>query len=292
MRHFLEQLRAFARLRLQEDFLDATARCYHAIQTELETQIRDLGFCRNRLAHLLQVLDSPIGTSPSRGDTPIALSEESLQQTLHPSNTIQVVLPRGETHIDRSALQVLQSVKAPEMLRLEHALQKLVLESRGGLTGLCRINADLFRTLLAPMIEQTTAFLSELLPTTDVTEVEVSAAEATRVDLPTRIRDYHERALPPCGSTAEVRTFVIVPDSESGKSFAGLVKRTLPAALTIPVMDSTTDLLFCREQGCMHSTELMALMSVCLPAYYQSLASPHTNPHARFDVTEWMPLSE
>ena len=67
---------------------------------------------------------------------------------------------------------------------------------------------------------------------------------------------------------------------------------TLPTALTIPVQGSATDLMFCREQGCLKPVELMALMSGCLPAYYQALASPQTSPHARFDVTEWLPLSE
>jgi len=292
MRHFLDQLRAFARLRLQEDLLDSTARCYRSIQSEIENQIRDLNYCRNRLASVLQVLDSPLANLPAHSDSPIGLSEESLQQTLHPTNTVQVVLPSGEKHIDRSVQRVLKSVGDSEKLRLENALQKLVLESRGGLAGLCRINADLFRTLIAPMIEQTTAFLGELLPVTDVTEVETTSARAIQEDLATRIGDYHERAHPPCESTAEVRTFVIVPDSESGRSFAGEVRRTLPSTLTIPVSGSTTDLLFCSEQGCLEPSELTSLLSSCLPAYYQALASPQTNPHARFDVTEWMPIGE
>ncbi|MDB5307354.1 MAG: hypothetical protein JWO38_1556 [Gemmataceae bacterium] len=292
MRHFLDQLRAFARLRLQEDLLDATARFYRALHGEVETRLRDLSFCRTRLDHLLQVLESPLANLPAHTDTPIALSEDSLQQTLHPTNTTQVVLPSGEKHIDRSAARVLKTVKPDDVLRLEHALQKLVLEPRGGLTGLCRINADLLRTLLAPMIEQTTAFLSDLLPITDVAEVEASTARVMKVDVAARVQDYHKRATPPCESTAEEKTFVVVPDSESGRAFAGVVKRTLPAALTIPVQGSATDLMFCRERGCMRPDELVALLSACLPAYYQSLASPHTSPHARFDVTEWMPLSE
>jgi hypothetical protein len=292
MRHFLEQLRTFSRLRLQEDFEDAVARCYRAIQTEIETQLREQTYFRNRLAHVLQTLDSPLANLPVHADSPIAMSEEALQQTLHPTNTVQVVLPSGEKHIDRSVQRVLQAVKGPELLRLETALQKLVLEPRGGLGALCRINADLFRTLIGPMIEQTTAFLGELLPITDVTEVETTSAQAMKVSLAERIADYHKRAHPPCESTAEDRTFVIVPDSESGKSFASAAKKTLPGALTIPVQGSTTDLLFCREQGCLEPSEVMALMSSCLPAYYQSLASPHTNPHARYDITEWMPLNE
>ncbi len=34
------------------------------------------------------------------------------------------------------------------------------------------------------------------------------------------------------------------------------------------------------------------LLSACMPAYYESLAGPQTAPHARLDVTEWLPLNE
>jgi hypothetical protein len=71
-----------------------------------------------------------------------------------------------------------------------------------------------------------------------------------------------------------------------------VVKRAVSAAQTIPVAGAATDLMFCREQGCMKPAELMGMLSGCLPAYYQALASPHTNPHARFDVTDWVPIAE
>src|SRR5439155_3223163 len=199
-----------------------------------------------RLDHLPQHFDSPLANLPAHTDTPIALPEEALQQTLHPTNTIQVVLPRGEKHIDRSVAQVLNTVRGEDVMLLEHLLQKLVLEPRGGLTGVCKLNADLLRTLIAPMIEQTTAFLGELLPVTDVTEVEISTAHAIKVELAARIQDYHKRSTPSSQSTVEQTTFVVVPDSESGKAFAQVVKRTLPTALTIPVQGSATDLMFCR----------------------------------------------
>ena len=38
--------------------------------------------------------------------------------------------------------------------------------------------------------------------------------------------------------------------------------------------------------------ELVALLANCQAAYYASLASLQTAPHARFDVTEWLPISE
>jgi hypothetical protein len=291
LRHLLDQLRAFARVRLQEDLLDATARFYRSLRGKIEDRLRHLSFCRTRLVHLLQHLESPLLNLPASSDTPIALSEEALQQTLHPTNTLQVVLPAGENHIERSAKNVVKSVKPQDLLRLEHALQKLVLEPRGGLTALCRVNADMLRTLVAPMIEQTTAFLGDLLPVTDVTEVEASTAKARKVELGTRVQDFHTRAVPPCGGAVEEQTFVVVPDSDAGKSYAGVVRKAVPAALTIPVQGSATDLMFCREQGCLRPEEIKELVSLALPAYYASLASPHHAPHARYDVTEWMPLN-
>jgi hypothetical protein len=237
-------------------------------------------------------MESPIANLPISSDTPVALSEEALQQTLHPTNTLNVVLPAGETHLERSASKMVKGVKPPDVLRLEIALQKLVLEPRGGLTALCVLNADMSRTLVAPMVEQATAFLSDLLPITDVTEIEVSTSRARKVDLATRIAEYHARATPPCGSEGDVQTFVLVPESDSGKSFAGVVKKVVPAALTVAVNGAATDLMFCREHGNLRPDEVSALLQACLPAYYTSLASPHTAPHARYDVTEWMPLSE
>lgn len=292
MKHFLEQVRAFAKIRLQEDLADATAKFYRALRTKVEERLSELAYCRNRVDVLVAAMESPLANLPVSSDTPVALSEEALQQTLHPTNTLNVVLPAGETHIDRSAKKVVKSLKPEDVLRLEIALQKLVLEPRSGLTALCLLNADMSRTLVAPMVEQTTAFLSDLLPVTDVTEVEVSTSRARKVDIQTRIRDYYARATPPCGSEVGAQTFVLVPDSESGKAFAGLVRKAVPTALTIPVNGAATDLMFCREHGNLSPAEVAELMAACQPAYYQSLATPQTAPHARFDVTEWLPLSE
>jgi serine/threonine protein kinase len=293
MRHFLDQLRTYARLRLQEDVADATARFYRALRARVEDRVRELSYCRTRMDQVIQALESPLLNLPASGDTPASVSEEALQQTIHPTNTLQVVLPSGETHIERSARKIVASLKPEDLDRLELALQKLVLEPRGGLTALCNLNADMVRTLVAPMVEQTTAFLGDLLPAADVTEVETSSATARKTDLPTRIQEYYRRSAPTAGGgEADEQTFVLVPDSESGKSFAGMVKKAVPAALTVPVNGAATDLMFCREHGCLRTDELLDLFANCVSPYYETLANPHVAPHARYDVTEWMPLSE
>ncbi len=292
MRHFLDQIRAFARVRLQEDLADATARFYRELRVRIEDRLRELAYCRARVETLIQNMESPLTSLPPSSDTPVAISEEALQQTLHPTNTLNVVLPAGDRHIERSAAKVVKLLKTEDVQRLEVALQKLVLEPRGGLTSLCALNADMGRTLVAPMVEQTTAFLSDLLPVTDVTEVEMSTTQARKLDPSARIQEYHTRSVPSCGSEGDTRTFVLVPETESGTSFANLVKRVLPAALTISVNGPATDLMFCREHSNLRPDEVAALLAACQPAYYQALANPHVAPHARYDVTEWLPLSE
>ena len=143
----------------------------------------------------------------------------------------------------------MSGVDPDDVDRLEIALQKLVLEPRGGLTALCNLNADMVRTLVSPMVEQTTAFLGDLLPITDVTEVETSAAKAKKVDLTTRVQEYHRRAAPAAGAPdAEEQTFVLVPDSDQGKVFASLVKKTIPNALMVPVNGSATDYVLPRTR--------------------------------------------
>jgi hypothetical protein len=293
MRHFLDQVRAFARIRLQEDMADCTARFYRALRQRLEERLRELSYCRTRLDQLICALESPLLNLPASSDTPVSISEEALQQTIHPTNTLQVVLPSGETHIERSAKRIVQSVKSQDIQRLEVALQKLVLEPRGGLVAVCQMNADMLRTLVAPMVEQTTAFLGDLLPVTDVTDVEIANAAVKKVELATRIEDYHRRSAPPVGTTdGDEQTFLLFPDSESGKGYAKLVKKVVPSSLNVAVNGSATDLMFCREHGTLRSDELLALLSNCQHAYYESLATPQGSPHARYDVTEWMPISE
>ncbi|MCS6865801.1 MAG: tubulin-like doman-containing protein [Gemmataceae bacterium] len=290
MRHFFEQIRTFARVRLQEDLADATAKFYRALRNRIDEQLRELAFCRTRIETVIQALESPLAHLPPSADTPVSVAEEALQHTLHPTNTLNIVLPAGDTHIERSANKIVKTMKPDDVQRLEVALQKLVLEPRGGLKSLCLLNADMNRTLVGPLVEQTTAFLSELLPVTDVTEVEVATAQARKVEVTERIKNYHARAIPPCGSESEAETLVLLPDTNSGRQFGQWVKAVVPPALLIAVNGTATDLMFCREHHNLRPDEVAELFAACQPAYYQSLASPHTSPHARFDVTEWLPL--
>jgi hypothetical protein len=111
------------------------------LRARIEDRVRELSYCRTRMEQLIQSLESPLMNLPASSDTPVSISEEALQQTIRPTNTLQVVLPSGETHIERSAKNIVAGVKPEDIDRLEVALQKLVLSysSRAAASRPCAI---------------------------------------------------------------------------------------------------------------------------------------------------------
>ena len=126
-----------------------------------------------------------------------------------------------------------------------------------------------------------------------MTAVELSAAGNVPAELGRRIASNIRAAAPLAGGPAEEeRTFVMVPDTDAGRMYSEEVKKALPSATTVPVRGSDTDLLFCREQGCLRTADLFRVLEPCWEAYQEASNSIEVNPHSRFDVTDWLPLVE
>jgi len=292
LRTVAERIRTFADIRVKEDLALAASQFYRRLQSFFEDKLRDASLTRNRLNELAGAMEAYIGlpnphfTPPSGQDT-----EELMQTTLQETNTMRVVLPYGEDHLDRSAAEMLAVLGDTERTRLELILTRLVVEPRGGLASMARASTDLNVILAAPMIEQSTAFLTNLLPSEDVTAVELKAADTAPGELARRIAGYVRAATPTVrGPAAEEKTFVMVPDTDAGTKYAEEVRKTVPGAVTVPVRGSDTDLLFCREQACLRTADLDRLLEPCWEAYMAASDLPETNPHSRYDVTAWMPL--
>ena len=300
LRHFYELLVAFARHRLAEELAEANVNFFRRLHAGLEERLRDLSFCRQRLAHLQRILESPPDAYAAAG--PGAFGERSpspspvgtgnpFQDAVRESRTLQVVLPDGEWEIERAAERFLLDMQPRQWERLEHVLQSLVLAPLGGLYPICQKTNDLMRQLASPLIEQTAAFLSDHLPETDVAEVEFSAAQAQGVDVADQVKGFFVAAAPMvAGPEDEQKTYFLVPDSPSGHALGDESKKSIPGVKVVRVSGQATDLLVCREQGFLRATDLREALQGCREAYDELAAAPPSSPHARFDILEWMPL--
>jgi hypothetical protein len=297
LRNLADSIKAFADIRVTEDLANAEIQFYRRMQSWFEVRLRELQAARERIIQLAVLMESQV-VLPGANPNPAAPDihddgEETMQTTLQASNTIRVVLPYGEDHLDKSAAEMLGFLPNDERARLELVLTRLVIEPRGGLAGACRTSADLIRHLSAPMIEQATAFLTSLLPTEDVTAIELAGPAEQPGEPAERMKGYVASAAPLAGGPPEEeRTFVMVPDSDAGHTYSEVVRKVIPGATTVPVRGSGTDLLFCREQGCLRTADLFRLLEPCWEAYHQAAANVESNPHSRFDVAGWLPLVE
>jgi serine/threonine protein kinase len=294
VRGLIDRVRAFVDVRVAEDLTAAAAQFYRRLHARFEELHRNLRAARERLVKLSELMEAPIILNGGSGHNHSGEHhEEASQTTLRGSNTMRVVLPKGQDHLDRSAADLLDSMPRESLAALESMLTTVVLEPRGGLSHLCVGTADLALHLANPLIDQATVYLANLLPIEDVTAVEHSAARGDAGELARRVGSYVRGAAPLTGGPAEdERTFLVYPDTEPGRAYAEVVKQGTPGVYAVPVKGAGTDLVFCREQGGLRMADLFRLIDPCWEAYHQLAGNALHNPHSRFDVAEWLPLVE
>lgn len=218
VRVFVDHLAAFARQCLAEDTSAAVLQFFAALRGKLGDRMRDLGFCRQRLRglqDLLRMTNDPAdidgenvgdtmtfsrtpgpsnwggATNPTLGQTPL-LSAEDYWATIRESSTNRVVLPQGESDLEIAARRFLATLTPEHWTQLDQAIGDQVLAPRGGLVRLCLDSGDLSRYFAAPLLNQALMSLSDHLPITDVAQVEYSAGDGLRE----RVLGYHACALP------------------------------------------------------------------------------------------------
>ncbi len=298
-RHFVERCQQYVQARLSEDFQNSLTQTYRKIQGKLEEQLRDLSFCRQRLSHLDQMLQSPADPFAlnagardvaSTSKKPAGQTSKSTQLQSY-SRMIEIRLPYGESSIENATRRFIQSLLPENTKKLEEVLQAIVLSPLGGLFAICRKNYDLLRQLAGPLIEQTAAYLSDLLSVTDVVQAELSKPGVEAIDLTNRLISSLEYAKPLVGGNLpDQKNYVIIPESEAGNRLAQSILDKKLDWQVIRTPGNSTDLTLCREQGYLRFGDLHEMLQHCRQAYDSMCQTPIGSPHNRFDISEWIPL--
>jgi hypothetical protein len=313
LRAFMEALSHFARQRLAEETTAAVRQFFLSLRGQLEERRRDLGFCRQRLRHLIETLegtagtedDALVGTRPGSDNTPShspVPSTEAYWEAIRESATARVVLPDNEQDLERAAIHFLQSLTGEQWLQLDKDLHERVLLPRGGLHGACMSSGDLVRTLAVPLMDEAVSLLGQHLPIMDAAQIlgaelgiladeKHPAGGGNAPELEAQSRSYLARTMPLLArqdGTGQ-HAFLLVPVSKAGKALALATKQVLPDLQEVKV-PGQADLMFCRDQGQLGTHDLQRVFKACRLAYEAVATSPQVSPHARFDLTDWLPL--
>jgi hypothetical protein len=310
IRHFLDQLAAFAHARLKEELAVAARQCLGALAGRLGDRLRDLGFCRQRLRHLQEHLEQgppdaedDVANSHPGAEMRMARSPlpaiDSFWQAIRQSSTARVVLPESADDLEQAALRFLQQLHADHWLMLDKELHEQVLAPRGGLHGACVAGGDLTRQLAAPLLEETSKYLSKLMPQVDVAQILVS--EVTGEDsgpvppdsqhLKQQTTTYLDRATPLLATknAAGQESLLLIPASTAGKQLGEAITNLFPGIGLVRV-PGQADLMFLREQSSLTAADLRSLLRASRAAYEAVSLAPVSSPHARFDIADWLPL--
>jgi hypothetical protein len=300
LRVFVDHLTTFARQCLTEAALVMGVQFFANLQARLDERLRDLSFCRQRLRPLQENLQTAAeldddltatqvetGVTPSRSPLP---STGTFWEAIRRSRTARVVLPEGETSLERAATQFVASLTPEQWTQLDQAIQDRVLAPLHGLQRICATGGDLMRSLAPSLIDQSASCLGTFLPITDVAQVELAAA-ADETELALKIQKYFTRAAPLVGNadSKHQEGFLLIPTSEAGKTFGERTRQAVPR-LHLVLAPGQAGLLFCREQGALSIDDLQRVLGPCRAAYTEAATLPQNSPHARFDLRDWMPL--
>src|SRR5262249_37782805 len=109
IRVFIDHLAAFARQCLVEDVASAVQYFYTCLRGRLNDRLRDLSFCRQRLRHVQETLETPpeeddladVTLSPEMTPSPSPVpTTETFWESIRQSATTRVVLPEDEENLE------------------------------------------------------------------------------------------------------------------------------------------------------------------------------------------------
>jgi hypothetical protein len=296
LRAFVALLGQFARMRVAQDLLEAGLLFYRSLQGRLEDRIKDLAFSRQRLKALQQVLATPgaqLDDSEAQNfdvssDTPL---HDPFWDAVQGTETVEIVLPAGVGDLETSAAQFVASLRTEHWQELDESLHAKVLAPLGNLLTACTGNTNLLKYLGRPLVEAAATYLADILPITDVAQVQYSAAQAGTLNLTEELRRSNSTSAPALATAESKRqtAYLMVPESDAGADLGRDAQALVPGLEVVPT-GALTESTFVREQSAMSLEELKQVLQVSRAAYEEVAAQPPVSSHARFDVLEWVPL--
>jgi serine/threonine protein kinase len=276
----LELIRQYPKARYHALVLTHINRLYVGLRGQLSDQLREIGFCRQRLGELMNLV-KPTAT-------------ESIQ--LLPTATARVLLPVGCVTLDDALEHLDRDVTREDLLALDQQIQALVRQNYRALVNICMGSSAMVRSLAPAMLTRTREFLAPRFGGTSVAELllrrEGSDEERKYDEAAAELQKLYERAAPKTGASKPDAQFAVavLPGDTHGTQLRDVLRDDLPE-VTILTAERPDEMVFCREHIYLTSTGIDQLGSAAQDAYRQRLSADPTAVHAREDIGDWVTVA-
>jgi hypothetical protein len=289
----VDLFRSFCKSRYQSLILQRVTAVFISLRGQLSDQMREVGFCRDRLKELCRLLEGP-GLEGGAADG--AEKGPELARCL---------FPVGCKNLGEATADLLARVTPADREGLDQRVQALIRKQFTALVHVCLASANMLRGLEAAMRQEAEDALGEKLCGAHVIEMFLTqpvAAGAAPADPAEQIRRAFAEAAPDLAGllgaqpfrTGEVCILAAPPEPEDKPEIPrlrGLARQQVGdnRLLIANAQEGLAahEILFYREEACLSLADLQLLGPLGRGAYAQMNRVEHFTPHTRIDIPEW-----
>lgn len=273
----LEALRAYPRVRYQGLVLQRVLTIYQQLTTASAEHLKEVGFCRGRLADLVKLFQDPPGAARAKAEQDVG----------------QYLLPDDCATVSEAAQKVCSDISPRELLDLDQVIQNAVQQKFKSLINVCMGKTDdVLKDLAALMRRQAEEFVKARLGGSDVVEIYLDKRQSDE-QVVSDIAGLFSQAAPEFGdaheSAGDEVCIVATPLGAAGDHFRNLARQALPGVEVVPA-PALDEIVLYREQTHLPLAELPQLGPQAQSAYQKMAGIDNFTPHCRTDVPEWKPL--
>jgi hypothetical protein len=269
----VESMRSFAKWRFQSLVLLQASAAFVALRGHLNDELREINFCRVRLAELQRLLE----------EAPAETSEASLRNP-----TGRSLFPFEGRNLEDAVEKFMARFKIDDYIELDARLQELFNKEFTALVNICLSNSpQMIKIVEAAMVRTARQFADERLGRTDAAEMflgKTADDESARGELATLYDEARPELAAVRGVGGAEVCVVAAPASADGERLRNLAAKALPDAELLPAV-SDGDVLVYREVANLSLADLEQLGPLGQDAYRQMSAADNFTPHTRTDVS-------
>ena len=271
----IELLKAFAKCRYQSLILLHVNRLYVSLRGHLSDQIREVGFCRQRLGELIGSLSAP-GKDFPRENAKRSVSSE------------QYLLPEGCTKLEEAIATFDKLIGIQELTVFDQRIQTLVQKEYKALVQVCMGPSNVVRNLAPAMMRDAEEFLEPYLEGASVADLFIKKQGSSDADPRDALMEAYDEAAPDVEKAAAGKEIcvVVVPDDEPGTVLKDALADVLPDA-TVIGCERRDEIIFYREQLELAGNDLPQLGDAAEEAFRQRETQDPGTLHCREDILEW-----
>jgi hypothetical protein len=290
----VELLRSFVKCRYQGMVLRQVTALYVSLRGQLSDQIREVGYCRQRLVELLDLLEDEARTRGGTDKPPAAAAARPTAPETPPSGG-RFLFPEGCLTVEEAIAKLEGEVRPEGLQEFDQRMQAVIRNQFRALVHVCMTSANVLREFVPVLQQEAETFLEARLGGADVVQMYIKMHEADQPG-PERYDALHAdlanafAAAAPvlaAGSKGEELSILGAPDGPEESRFRHVARQALPVHHVIPTQ-CFDEVLIYRERALPDLTALPQFGAPAREAYRQMSAVEHFTPHCRSDIDTWV----